>query len=124
MNRNALLIVAHGSRKASSNDEVIAVVAQVKETLGDRYSSIHAAFLELADPSIEDGIKTCLLEGAKSIVILPYFLALGKHVSSDIPEIIRKQQQLYPDVDIVLTEHLGSQVGITKLLADVALENL
>lgn len=124
MQNKALLIIAHGSRKTSSNDEIIAVVAKVKQRVEANYSSVHVAFLELAEPSIEDSIKTCVLEGAKSIIILPYFLALGKHVSRDIPEIIKKQQQIYPDIEMVLTDHLGSQIGIIGLLSDVALVNL
>jgi len=124
MSKNALLIIAHGSRKASSNDEVVTVVSKLKEHLGDSFDRICVAFLELATPSIEDGIRECLLGGATHIVIVPYFLALGKHVSIDIPEVIKQQQLLYPNVTFKFTAHLGSQEGIVTLLSDMAVEGL
>ena len=124
MSQNALLVIAHGSRKASSNDEVIAVVSKVKERLKENYFSVDAVFLELALPSIEDGIKSCVLKGVSTIVLLPYFLAVGRHVSSDIPEIIQSQQKLYPEVTFKLIHHLGSEEGIPTLLSDMALDEL
>ncbi len=123
-NNHTLLIIAHGSRKASSNDEVIAVVSKVKERLKENYFSVDAVFLELATPSIEDGIKSSVAKGATTIVFLPYFLSVGRHVSSDIPEIIKNQQELYPDITFRVLHHLGSEEGILSLLSDMALEGL
>jgi len=124
MSKNALLIIAHGSRKTSSNDEVVTVVSKVKEELGDSFDSVSVAFLELATPSIEDGVRESITEGATHITLVPYFLALGKHVSMDIPDIIQKQQLMYPNVTFKFTSHLGSQEGIITLLSDMALESL
>ncbi len=80
----ALLLVAHGSRRATSNDEVRAVAERLAAA-SDEYVLVRAAFLELAEPLIPDGIEQCIAEGADEVVVLPYFLSAGRHVVEDIP---------------------------------------
>ena len=48
----ALLIVAHGSRRVESNEEIRALAAQVAQQSVQTYSIVGSAFLELAEPSI------------------------------------------------------------------------
>ena len=83
----ALLVVAHGSRRVASNDEVRQLTDELRAAAGDEYAQVECAFLELAQPSIPDGIDCCVAEGATEVVILPYFLSAGRHVAKDIPEI-------------------------------------
>ena len=47
-------------------------------------------FLELAEPSIPDGIQRCIDAGATEVVVVPYFLSAGRHVSEDIPAEVEK----------------------------------
>ena len=116
MPSNALLIVAHGSRKEASNLEVKLLTQKVQTFLEYRYDIVKTAFLEFAEPSIEESIVECINEGAMHIVILPYFLAYGNHVSKDIPDVVDMMREEYPDVIITIKEHLGSASGIPKLL--------
>ncbi len=104
----ALLLVAHGSRRKQSNDEVVVLADKLKKNCSDQYSIIHAGFLELAETLIPDGIKNCVNDGATSIVVLPYFLNSGRHVVEDIPEIVEETRVDYPDVDIKIAQHLGA----------------
>jgi len=120
MQNNALIIVAHGSRKASSNEEVKALGEKVKSLQDKRYALVMTAFLEFATPSLEESILSCVDKGASEIVILPYFLASGNHVTRDIPEVVQKIQALHPQVKITLKEHLGSSSGMVRLLSDMA----
>jgi len=76
----ALLLVAHGSRRKESNDEVILLAKRLKNECSQQYSIVNAAFLELSEALIPDGIKQCVTDGASSIVVLPYFLNSGRHV--------------------------------------------
>ena len=120
MQNNALIIVAHGSRKASSNEEVNALGEKVKSLQDKHYALVMTAFLEFATPSLEESILSCVDKGASEIVILPYFLASGNHVTRDIPEVVQKIQALHPQVKITLKEHLGSSSGMVRLLSDMA----
>lgn len=116
----ALVIVAHGSRRDASNDEVTALGQSVKELQGSNYHTVLTSFLEFASPSLEESLLNSISDGVSEIVILPYFLASGNHVTRDIPEIIQKIQDIHPHVKISLKEHLGSAAGMVKLLGDMA----
>ncbi len=116
----SLLLVAHGSRRESSNDEVRQLAAKVGALAGNRYRSVNCAFLELAEPSIPDGIEACIQAGAEEVVVLPYFLSAGRHVIEDIPREVAGKQQQYPHVPIRLAPYVGSAEGITELLLGIA----
>lgn len=116
----SLILVAHGSRRAESNDEVRRLTDAVRERAGDDYDSVRCAFLELAEPSIPDGIEQSVQEGATEIVVLPYFLSAGRHVVTDIPNEVAGKQQQYPDVAIRIAPYLGAAGGIADLLLSQA----
>jgi sirohydrochlorin ferrochelatase len=51
-----LLLVVHGSRRQESNQEVRQIAGQLRD-LENQYDRIECAFLELAEPSIPDGLR-------------------------------------------------------------------
>jgi sirohydrochlorin ferrochelatase len=63
-NKRTLLIVAHGSRREASNDEVRQLAEVISAKAGIRFMLVEPAFLELATPSIPDGIENCIQPGA------------------------------------------------------------
>jgi len=112
----ALLLIAHGSRRKQSNDEVFVLAEKLKQHCGEQYPIIHAGFLELADVLIPDGIKKCVDDGATEIIVLPYFLNSGTHVVKDIPNVINETIPHYPNVDIKTAQHLGASDLMVDLL--------
>jgi sirohydrochlorin ferrochelatase len=126
MSKPMLLIVAHGSRRAASNDEVRALARQLAATRHPDIGEIEVAFLELAEPSIADGLASCVGKGAREIVVFPYFLAAGTHVAADIPEEIEAFRAKNLDIRVSLTPHLGAAPTLPHailglVLADEAL---
>ena len=86
----ALLIVAHGSRRAASNDEVRALCNAVAARDDGLYDNVTCAFLELAEPSIPEGLEALIGIGMRDITVVPYFLSAGRHVAEDIPAEVAK----------------------------------
>ncbi|MEZ5478417.1 MAG: CbiX/SirB N-terminal domain-containing protein [Thiolinea sp.] len=117
-NKQALLLVAHGSRRQRSNDEVRELAATVAQQAGERFMHVDCAFLELAEPSIEAGIDQCVAAGAEAVVVMPYFLSAGRHVAEDVPAIVRKKQTEYPQVSLRLSAYLGAAPSISQLILD------
>lgn len=117
---SALIIVAHGSRRDASNEEVMQLGEKVKPLVHAKYEVVKTAFLEFATPSLERSITECAKEGMTDIVILPYFLASGNHVTLDIPAVIAQMNMLYPDVKITLKAHVGSSHDMSVLLSRLA----
>lgn len=116
----ALLLIAHGSRRKQSNDEVVILAERLKLNCSEQYEIIHAGFLELTETLIPDGIKKCVDDGATSIVVLPYFLNSGRHVVEDIPNIVNETKPLYPNINIKIAPHLGASDLMMELLITTA----
>jgi sirohydrochlorin ferrochelatase len=116
MTNKSLLLVAHGSRREQSNNEVRQVTAMLKDRVGDRFVAVECAFLELAEPSIPDGIECCVRQGGEVVEVIPYFLSAGRHVAEDIPEQVDIKRREYPDIDIRITRYLGAAEAIPEVL--------
>lgn len=119
---DALLLVAHGSRKPGSNDEIRALAARLTQTPGHCFDWVDCAFLEITEPSISEGVLGCVRKGAKHITVLPYFLAAGRHVSEDIPAELEKARRDHPQVRITATPYLGAAQEIPDLLVRLSRE--
>jgi sirohydrochlorin ferrochelatase len=115
----ALLLVAHGSRRDASNDEVRELTRQLRES-GDTFQHVACAFLELAEPSIPDGLRAAIMAGAREVVVLPYFLSAGRHVVTDIPAEVAVVQDEYPYVPIRLAPYLGAADDVVQILLQQA----
>jgi len=118
--KKSLLLVAHGSRRPSSNDEIRELTRRLAERAGDSFASVSCAFLELAEPSIPDGIEHEVRGGADEVVVLPYFLSAGRHVVEDIPALVEPKQREHPGVSIRIAPYLGVATGMMDLLMSAA----
>ncbi len=116
----SLLIIAHGSRRAASNDEVRTLADAVRAQAGATWAHVETAFLELAEPSIPDGLAALAAKGATDIVAFPYFLAAGTHVAQDIPEAIAEFSAAHPGVAVRLAPHLGASAALPGAILSVA----
>ena len=115
-----LILIAHGSRLTQSNDEVRALTTKLRDRSAGRYGKVDCAFLELAEPSIPQAIDAAVSAGSSRVVLLPYFLASGTHVSMHIPEIIAQKQSQYPRVTLELKPYVGSAETMIDLLMALA----
>lgn len=113
-----LLLIAHGSRRQDANDEIRQLGERVAGLADNDYDGVVTAFLELAEPDIQQGIAKCIEQGAQSIVAMPYFLASGNHVIKDIPGEIACALAGKPAVDIEISQYLGSSDLMASLVLD------
>jgi len=117
------LVVAHGSRREQSNDEVRELTARLRQQSSAEFGQVSCAFLELAEPSIPDGIEQCIAAGAQEVVVLPYFLSAGRHVVKDIPAEVAGKQAEHPDVAINIAPYLGASSSIVDLMLALSLSH-
>jgi sirohydrochlorin ferrochelatase len=113
---NSLLLVAHGSRRAASNEEIRTLTAELRHKAGSRYADVSCAFLELAEPSIPDGILQCIRRGATRVTVFPYFLSAGRHVTADIPAAVNAIAARHPQIDITIAPYLGGAGAMSELI--------
>ena len=122
INKKSLLVVAHGSRKKISNIEIHQLANNISMKI-QTFSIVEACFLEIAEPSIPQGIESCVRQGASEVLILPYFLAAGRHVIEDIPNIVKEEKTKYPDISITSLPYFGSSPVIVDILKTLAENN-
>ena len=115
----SIVLIVHGSRLQSSNDEAKQLVDKLAEKLAAKYPIFEIAFLELTRPSIAEAIESCIQQGASEVCVLPYFLCAGHHVMRDIPNELKPLQKKYPQIVFQMTAHVGSSDLITDLLCEL-----
>lgn len=118
--QKALLLMAHGSRRAEANADLEYVADQMRER--GRYAIVVASFLELADPDIPTGGALCVEQGATEVTMLPYFLSPGRHVHDDMTAAQRLLTQRFPQVMFRLAEPLGRHPKLLDVVDERARE--
>ena len=63
--------------------------------------------MELAEPSIATAFARCVEQGATLVVVVPYFLAPGKHWHEDIPRLAAEAAAPHAGVDMSVAPPLG-----------------
>uniref|UniRef100_A0A6U1RK66 Sirohydrochlorin cobaltochelatase n=1 Tax=Cyclophora tenuis TaxID=216820 RepID=A0A6U1RK66_CYCTE len=108
-----ILLMDHGSRNQASNDRLHELAEIYQNSVGGSIV-VEAAHMEIATPSIPEGLQTLLDKGVDEIVCHPFFLsAAGRHVSEDIPAIVNEAvKDLQIQIPISTTEPVGSQTDI------------
>lgn len=108
----AVLYVAHGTRVQKGIDEAIQFIDTVKQLVPTAIQEI--CFLELAEPSIIEGVRRCVTQGATHIAVVPILLLTANHAKEDIPAELAHAQQLFPTVSFTV----GQPFGIHERLLD------
>ncbi len=112
----AVILLGHGSRVVSANAPLTTVAGWCAERMeGVR---VEPAFLQLADPGLEETVAKLATSGITQLTVVPFFLYQGAHVREDIPELVAKLRSEYPQIKINLAEHLG----VHPLMADIVAE--
>ena len=112
----SLILFAHGSRRQQSNTEVAILTEKVLRRPDSPYDIVTCAFLELAEPNLNDAISGIIKAGIDNITILPYFLNSGSHVQRDIPALIAQARADYPECNFRLADPIGMYEGMPELI--------
>lgn len=110
-----IIICDHGSRRAQSNDSLKLVAKRFAERFADDCTIVEPAHMELAMPDIAAAYSACVDRGARHIVVLPLFLARGRHWVKDIPSLASQAAAAFPGTSYQVAEPLG----IDDLLLDL-----
>jgi sirohydrochlorin ferrochelatase len=118
MSTTALLLIAHGSRRAEANAD-LDHLAGVLRARGE-WRHVQPAYLELCEPGIVTGGELCAAIGAKRVVMVPYFLSAGVHVVEDLTAARNELAKRHPAVEFVLAEPLGRHPLLAEVVAERA----
>jgi sirohydrochlorin ferrochelatase len=118
----AILLMAHGSRIAEANDAVREIADRVKKMT--EFDIVEVSFREMHLPDIQQGVDSCVAQGAQRILMVPYFLYLGAHVLQDLPEEMEQARKRHPGVEMVIGKHLGVHNKLAEIVVERIAESL
>ncbi|HMK44481.1 MAG TPA: precorrin-8X methylmutase [Dissulfurispiraceae bacterium] len=114
-----IIIVGHGSPRQGANTiETVCTLLHASIHPGCSHACVKAAYLEFAEPGIMRAIEQCVSEGAAKIIIHPFFLAAGVHVTKDIPDVIEDARRRFVAVDFVYSEPLGIHDKLIEIVRE------
>lgn len=113
--QTALLLIAHGSRQPEANADLHHVAAAMRLR---GYVIVEASYLELAEPDIVTGGSRCVAQGADRVILVPYFLSAGVHVSRDLTAARNQLAERFPGVNFRLAEPLGQHPALLDVIMD------
>lgn len=113
----AILLIDHGSRRIEAN-EMMDCMANLVQAMAGPDVIVRHAHMELAEPSIEAGVRHCVEAGATELTAFPYMLSPGKHSTGDIPRLVAAAAQSYPALDV----HVTNAFGVHEKLAELILQ--
>jgi sirohydrochlorin ferrochelatase len=116
--KRALLLVDHGSRRAEANARLEEIAEALRAEAPDRFVAV--AHLELAAPDIAAGVDACAAAGAEELIVLPCFLAPGRHASDDVPRAVERAAQRHGGLRVRIAPPLGEHPGLASLLLSLA----
>ncbi len=120
--KTGFIVFAHGSRIDGANDAVRAVAAEMAQAGG--YDLVEVAFLDCAPPDLVTTVGRLVERGAERIVVIPYFLTLGRHAAVDLPRIAEQASRIHSNVPIEIAAPMDGHPALAQVLLQRAREAL
>ncbi len=111
----ALVIMAHGSRRDSANQEFFQLVERIANQ--SDYQCVVPALLEQAPPTLLQAAQN-LPESIQAIDVYPLFFNCGRHVEKDIPAQVAELMEAQPHIDIRLLSYFGQSQELSHLVVE------
>lgn len=113
-----LVVFAHGSRVTAANEAVERVARETSRLAG--IALYRAAFLELASPTLAEAVGELAATGARRVLVTPYFLTMGRHLTEDLPRLLRTIRAEHPELQLEASPPLDGHPHLAGILADRA----
>ncbi len=119
---SALIVLAHGSRRKSSELEIKTFAEALEKEGNERFDYVRAAFIQFCPPPFIDVVRELVEKGVGKIVIIPFFISKGNHVVEDIPALMAEAKEKYPHLNFSVTPHFGEFSGLKQLVMEEAIK--
>ncbi|MBI5235820.1 MAG: precorrin-8X methylmutase [Deltaproteobacteria bacterium] len=111
--KKAVLLLGHGSKLNEANETLCRIAASIEARGG--YGCVQPAFLQLKEPDFQEAIAMMVSKGFYDIVVMPYFLYPGAHVTKDIPAEMEVAAKGHPGLKFTMAGNLGFHDALVDL---------
>jgi sirohydrochlorin cobaltochelatase len=108
-----LLLIGHGTRDPDGRQSLLDFAAAYQNL--DRSRPVLPCFLELTEPTIQEGVDRCVEQGFTEFSVLPILLFAARHNKFDVTNELDRARQRHPQVKF----HYGRHFGITPRILDL-----
>lgn len=111
----AVILFAHGS----SDPHWLAPFTQLLEQIQKQSanSRVELAYLELAEPNLEQKVQQLVDEGFLRFEIIPLFFAAGRHLRKDVPKQLEHIEQQLQQQGVSINIELHGPIGLEPEVA-------
>lgn len=113
MKKQAVIILAHGSRNKQARESFVKMVSVLNKRSG---SPVVPAFYSLGTPTLTDAAEDLASGGYSRIIIFPYFLFDGNHVQKDIPALVTELKGKHPGLDLQVLKSLEHEPMMLEIV--------
>lgn len=115
----SMLVVGHGTTREAGARAFLSFVDRLRRGAGGAHD-VAGGFIELASPRLADAVGALYHRGGRHLVAVPMVLIAAGHGKSDIPELLRDEAALRPDLSFSYGRPLGPHPSLlSPLLARI-----
>ncbi len=85
---------------------------------------VRLAYMEFIEPTLMEVACECVGQQILRLRILPLFLSIGAHLSTDVPEQVNQAKAQFPQLEIELLSPVGEAPRLTGLIQQIVIETL
>nr|WP_322744377.1 MULTISPECIES: CbiX/SirB N-terminal domain-containing protein [unclassified Coleofasciculus] len=108
-----LLMIGHGSRDLEGRQGFLDF-ANAYQAL-DTSRPVLPCFLELTEPTIQEGVDQCVAQGYTELSVLPILLFAARHNKFDVTNELDRARARHPQIRFHYGRHFGMTTGILDL---------
>lgn len=113
-----VLVIGHGSSDRRATEAFIFTINGIKSS----YRNVDYSFLELAEPTIQEGINSVIKKHPRIVLIMPYFLHKGIHIKHDVIKEVKNALKSHSFSNIHIADHIGVDDRMVNLILQRANE--
>ncbi|WP_046180250.1 sirohydrochlorin chelatase [Domibacillus tundrae] len=114
----AVLYICHGTRVKEGAKQAADFIKETMPLVDAPIQEI--CYLELSEPSIEEGLRACIERGATDIIAIPFLLLTAGHAKEDIPGELANAAKHFPQAVI----RYGHPLGVHEQIIDVLIDRM
>ena len=116
---HGIVLFAHGSRDPHWRAPIEYIAALIQEL--DPEVQVRCAYLEMTTPDLPSAVDEMAQQGLRSLLVLPIFLGMGKHLRQDLPELMQTLRRKHPQIVLQLAASVGENQEVLRAIAQSAL---
>ncbi len=103
----AVIILGHGTRRQEASQCFFDLVARI----GRRLAPVRVvpACFSCGSPTLNERVTELAGENITRIIIFPYFLLSGRHIADELPEVVQKLGDAFPQIRFDLLESMKDE---------------